>query len=92
MQRAILALVVVGVLCFIFLPEASFLLPALDAIGTIGLDVVAILMLLELQRYLDGERRPTLSLSPRQLIPCAIDRRYGCCAARFQSMPANELV
>lgn len=53
-QRALLLAAVVGLLCLLLVPETSVVLSAVDAVGAIGLDVVTVLMLLELQRYLDG--------------------------------------
>lgn len=47
--RALFLLVLVGVLLIAVLPEAVFVLPALDAVG---LDVATILVALELRHYL----------------------------------------
>lgn len=47
--RALFLLVVVGVLLICTLPEAAFVLPALDALG---LDIVTILVALELRHYI----------------------------------------
>jgi hypothetical protein len=47
--RALFLLVVVGALLISTLPEAAFVLPALDAIG---LDLVTILVALELRHYI----------------------------------------
>jgi len=48
-SRVLFLLVVVGVLLICIVPEASFILPALDAVG---LDVVTILIAFELRHYL----------------------------------------
>jgi hypothetical protein len=71
MQRALLVAVIIGLLCLLFIPETSFVLSAFDAIGAIGLDVVTVLVLLELRRYLDSAVRlfvglPTLTIAARQ--------------------------
>ena len=47
--RVLFLLVVVGVLLICTLPEAAFVLPALDAVG---LDIVTILVALELRHYI----------------------------------------
>lgn len=47
--RVLFLLIVVGALLISFLPEAVFVLPAMDAVG---LDIVTILAALELRRYL----------------------------------------
>ena len=47
--RVLFLLVVIGVLLIAVLPEASFVLPALDAVG---LDIVTIFVALELRHYL----------------------------------------
>jgi len=47
--RVLFLLVVVGVLLISVLPEAAFVLPALDAVG---LDIATILVALELRHYL----------------------------------------
>jgi hypothetical protein len=52
--RILFLLVVVGVLLISVLPEAAFVLPALDAVG---LDIVTILVALELRHYLTSVAR-----------------------------------
>jgi hypothetical protein len=52
--RALFLLVVIGVLLISVLPEAAFVLPALDAVG---LDIVTIFAALELRRYLASVAR-----------------------------------
>lgn len=47
--RVLLLLVLVGILLISTLPEAAFVLPALDAVG---LDLVTILVAVELRHYL----------------------------------------
>ena len=47
--RVLFLLVVAGVLLICMLPEAAFVLPALD---TLGLDIVTILVALELRHYM----------------------------------------
>ena len=47
--RVLFLLVVLGVLLICMLPEAAFVLPALDAVG---LDIVTILVALELRHYI----------------------------------------
>ncbi len=57
-HRGLFLLVVTGVLLICLLPEAAFVLPALDAIG---LDVATILVALELRHYaLSLARLPSL--------------------------------
>ena len=48
-HRALFLLVIVGALLIGTLPEAAFVLPALDAVG---LDIVTILVALELRHYI----------------------------------------
>ena len=75
--RILFLLVVVGVLLISVLPEAAFVLPALDAVG---LDIVTILVALELRHYMlfvarlvgvptsvDGVRRGLAPLVSRSL-------------------------
>ena len=52
--RVLFLLVVIGVLVISTLPEAAFVLPALDAVG---LDIVTILVALELRHYLASVAR-----------------------------------
>jgi hypothetical protein len=52
--RVLFLLVVIGVLLVSTLPEAAFVLPALDAVG---LDLVTILVALELRHYLASVAR-----------------------------------
>jgi hypothetical protein len=47
--RALLVLVLIGILLVSMLPEAAFVLPALDAVG---LEIVTFLVALELRHYL----------------------------------------
>lgn len=48
-HRVLFLLVVVGVLLICTLPEAAFVLPALDSVGP---DIVTILVALELRHYI----------------------------------------
>lgn len=76
-HRVLFLLVVVGVLLICLLPEAAFVLPALDAVG---LDIVTILVAFELRHYVlslarlagaptsvNGFRRGLVQLSNRCL-------------------------
>ena len=53
--RVLFVLVLIGVLLISTLPEAAFVLPALDAVG---LDIVTFLAALELRHYLAALGRP----------------------------------
>ena len=71
--RILFLLVVVGVLLISMLPEAVFVLPALDAVG---LDIATILVALELRHYLASAARlahvpPFLTAFARSLAPVA---------------------
>lgn len=52
--RTLFLLVVIGLLLIAVLPEAAFVLPAVDAVG---LDIVTIFAALELRHYLDAVAR-----------------------------------
>ena len=52
--RALFVLVLIGALLVSVLPEAAFVLPALDAVG---LDIVTILVVFELRHYLASAAR-----------------------------------
>ena len=78
--RALLVLVLFGVLLVSVLPEAAFVLPALDAVG---LDLVTILVAFELRHYLASMARLTrLPAWGRALV-----RRFG--AVSLEPNPAR---
>ena len=52
--RVLFLLVVIGLLLISMMPEAAFVLPAIDAVG---LDIVTIFAALELRHYLDSVAR-----------------------------------
>jgi hypothetical protein len=64
LRRALLVLIVVGLVLIATMPEAFFVLPAFDAVG---LDVATILIALELQGYLQGVFRLVASPAIRLL-------------------------
>ncbi len=75
--RVLFLLVVIGVVLISMLPEAAFLLPAVD---TVGLDIVTIFAALELRHYLASVARlvgiPT-SFAVYLRIPAQVMRRGG---------------
>ena len=83
--RVLLLLVVIGVLLISVLPEAAFVLTAVDAIG---LDIVTILAALELRHYLSSGARiagiPT-SVAAWCRVPTQVVRR---CRAVIRTKPA----
>lgn len=83
--RALFVLVLVGVVLVSVLPEAAFLLPALDAVG---LDIVTVLVGLELRHYLASVARlvgiPTSVAGCRRVLTPLV--RY--CRDVMQTNPA----
>ena len=74
--RVLFLLVVVGVLLISVLPEAAFVLPALDAVG---LDIVTIFAALELRHYLTSvAQRVGISTNVAVLETNAILSLYAC--------------
>ena len=75
--RVLFLLVVIGVLLISVLPEAAFVLPALDAVG---LDIVTIFAALELRHYLASVARqvgiPT-SVAVYLRVPAQVVSRCG---------------
>jgi hypothetical protein len=75
--RVLFLLVVIGVLLISVLPEAAFVLPALDAVG---LDIVTIFVALELRHYLASVARlvgiPT-SVAVYLRVPAQVVSRCG---------------
>ncbi|HZF30780.1 MAG TPA: hypothetical protein VE907_16810 [Gammaproteobacteria bacterium] len=75
--RALFLLVLIGALLISVLPEAAFVLPALDAVG---LDIVTILVVFELRHYLASAARfvgiPT-NAGVYLRIPAQVARRCG---------------
>jgi hypothetical protein len=75
--RVLFLLVVIGVLLISVLPEAAFVLPALD---TVGLDIVTIFAALELRHYLASVARvvgiPT-SVAVYLRVPAQVVSRCG---------------
>jgi hypothetical protein len=63
--RALFLLIVIGVVLISVLPEAAFVLPALDAVG---LDIVTIFVALELRHYLVSVARPALVLRTHPIL------------------------